>query len=94
MSKTTTLLLVLCLILAGCENHKSRSDQSALQPDSLSEFHSHAQQLFDKARELQKGEDYPAAISLYQQLDSISSRKSKGKCEYFPLPFAEKTGAG
>lgn len=72
MSKTTTLLLVLCLILAGCENHKSRSDQSALQPDSLSEFHSHAQQLFDKARELQKGEDYPAAISLYQQLISLA----------------------
>ncbi len=71
MSKTTTLLLVFCLILSGCGNHKSHSDQSALRPDSLSELHSHAQQLFDKARELQKGEDYPAAISAYQQLISL-----------------------
>lgn len=71
MSKTTTLLLVFCLILSGCGNHKSHSDQSALRPDSLSELHSHAQQLFDKARELQKSEDYPAAISAYQQLISL-----------------------
>ena len=71
MSKTTTLLLVFCLILSGCRNHKSHSDQSALRPDSLSELHSHAQQLFDKARELQKSEDYPAVISAYQQLISL-----------------------
>ena len=71
MSRITTLLLVFCLILSGCGNHKSRNNQVTLEPDSLSGPYSHAQELFDKARELQKGEDYPAAISVYQQLISL-----------------------
>lgn len=71
MSRITTLLLVFCLILSGCGKHKSRNNQVTSEPDSLSGPHSHAQELFDKARELQKGEDYPAAISVYQQLISL-----------------------
>lgn len=42
-----------------------------MSPDSLSEFHNRAQLLFDEAREQQKGENYSAAISAYQQLISL-----------------------
>lgn len=69
--RIATLILALCLILSGCGNHNSPGDQAVLSPDSLSEFHNRAQLLFDEAREQQKGENYSAAISAYQQLISL-----------------------
>lgn len=69
MSRITTLLLVFCLILSGCGNHKSRNNQVTLEPDSLSGPHSHAQELFDKAR---KAADRSGGPEAFLRVDNLS----------------------